>query len=84
MNRHSNDVPPGTVVILYPTGSFTVVRCNEDVARVLFFHPEHIDYMVGSFTGRGTSGTIGGLMLVGSIVLFENATWTMNTALAVT
>lgn len=49
----------------------------------IFSHPEHIGYLVGSFKGRGTSGTIVGLTLVGSIVLFGNATRTMKTALVV-
>jgi len=76
--------PPGTVVIKSPNGCFTVVECDEEVAHLLYFHPDNIDYAVSSFTGRGLSGTVGGLTLVGSIALFGNAVWTMKAALAVT
>ncbi|RYN41856.1 hypothetical protein AA0113_g4506 [Alternaria arborescens] len=77
-------VPPGTVVIKSSNGCFTVVECDEQIARLLYFHPEYIDYAVSSFTGRGLSGTVGGLTLVGSIVLFGNAVWALKAALAVT
>ncbi|KAF2624039.1 ArgJ-domain-containing protein [Macroventuria anomochaeta] len=82
--HYHDSAPPSTVVIRYPNGSFTIVRCNESIARMLYFHPEYIDYTVSSFTGRGLSGTVGGLTLVGSIVLFGNAVWTIKAALAVT
>jgi len=57
----SAESPPGTVVIKSPNGSFTVVECDEQIARILYFHPDTIDYAVSSFTGRGLSGTVGGL-----------------------
>jgi hypothetical protein len=77
------EVPQGTVIIKSPNGCFTVVECDEDIARRLYFHPEHIDYAVSSFAGRGLSSTVGGLTLVGFIVLFGNAVWTIKAALAV-
>jgi len=83
-SRNYAGSPRGTVVVKSANGCFTVVECDEDVARLLYFHPDKIDYAVSSFTGRGLSGTVGGLTLVGSIVLFGNAVWTMKAALAVT
>jgi hypothetical protein len=83
-SRRSGQLPPGTVVIKSSNGCFTVVQCGQHIARLLYFHPEYIDYAVSSFTGRGLSGTVGGLTLVGSIVLFGNAVWTIKAALAVT
>ena len=76
--------PPATVVLKSQNGCITVVECDEDVAIHLYFHPVHIEYMVSSFVGRGLSGTIGGITLVCSIILFGNALWTIKAALAVT
>ena len=80
----TTELPPGTVVIDSPNRSLTVVECDEQIARLLYWRSDTIDYAVSSFTGRGLSGTVGGLTLVGSIVLFGNAVWTMKAALAVT
>jgi hypothetical protein len=80
----SDPVPRGTVVMKSSNECFTVVTCDDHIARLLYFHPEYIDYAVSSFTGRGLSGTVGGLTLVGSIVLLGNAVWTIKAALAVT
>lgn len=77
-------LPPDTIVLKSPNGSFTVVECDVEIVNRLYFHPNHIDYMVSSFTGRGLSGTVGGIALVGSIVLFGSAVWTIKAALAVT
>jgi hypothetical protein len=71
-------------LIKSPNGCFTVVECEESISHLLYFHPEHIDYPVSSFLGRGLSGTVGGPTLVGSIVLFGYAVWTIKPALAVT
>ena len=76
--------PLGTVVIKSSNQCFTVVECGEYIAQLLYFHPDSIDYAVSSFTGRGLSGTVGGLTLVGFIVLLGNAVWTLKAALAVT
>jgi hypothetical protein len=84
MSMRTDLVPSGTVVIKSSNECFTVVECDEPVARLLYFHPEYIDYVVSSFTGRGLSGTVGGLTPVGSIVMFGNAVWTIKAALAVT
>jgi hypothetical protein len=84
-SRRAKDQPqPGTVVIKSTNGCFTVVECDEQIARLLYFHPEYIYYTVSSFELRGLSGIVGGLTLVGSIVLFGNAVWTIKAALAVT
>jgi len=77
-------VPQGTVVIKSSNECLTVVTCDAYIARLIYFHPEYIDYTVKSPLSRGLSGIVGGLTLVGSIVLFGNAVWTMKAALAVT
>ncbi|KAH4002087.1 hypothetical protein HBI26_031140 [Parastagonospora nodorum] len=77
-------LPPETVVLRSQNGCITVVECDEEVARWLYFHPVHIEYTVSSFVGRGLSGIVGGITLVCSIILFGNAVWTIKAALAVT
>lgn len=76
--------PPGDVVFRTANGAFFVVACDEEVSRSLFFHQSWINYLVSSYSGRGISGVVGGLTLVGSIVLFGNATWPMKAALVAT
>lgn len=71
------------IVYRNPRGVFTVIRCDETIARSLYWHPSRISYLVGSYSGRGLSGIAGGMMLVGSLVLFSNATWTIKAALVV-
>jgi hypothetical protein len=75
--------PQSWVVYRLPNGSITVVRCDEEVARLLYFHPDGINYTLSSYSGRGISGIAGGMMLVGSLVLFSNATWTIKAALVI-
>jgi hypothetical protein len=75
--------PHGWVVYRLPNGSITVVQCDEGVARLLYFQPDQIKYTLSSYSGRGISGIAGGMMLVGSLVLFSNATWTIKAALVV-
>jgi len=84
MRTYTDQIPQDMVVIKSSNECLTVVECDRSIARLLYFHPENIEYNVSSFTGRGLSGTVGGLTLVGSIVLFGNAVWTMKAALAVT
>lgn len=71
------------IVYRTPRGIITVIQCDETISRSLYFHPSQISYLVGSYSGRGLSGIAGGMMLVGSLVLFSNATWTIKAALVV-
>lgn len=62
-------VPPGDIVIYYPQGAFMVIKCDEDVARELYWAPEKCNYMVGVQTYRliALTGTI--MLMVGVIAL---------------
>ncbi|OAL04242.1 hypothetical protein IQ06DRAFT_95808 [Phaeosphaeriaceae sp. SRC1lsM3a] len=71
------------IVYRTPRGIFTVVRCDESISRWLYWHPSQVTYLVGSYSGRGVGGIAGGMMLVGSLVLFSNAMWTTKAALVV-
>lgn len=83
--RHANQFgPPADVVIRNREGTFTIVRCTDEVARALYFTPEQRIYAVENWVGIATGGIVGGLTLMAAIVLFGNCTWTMQLALGVT
>jgi hypothetical protein len=79
--RSTHDKMEETVVFRLPKGTFTVVRCDHRIAGMLYFHTTNIEYLLSSYTGRGVSGIAGGMTLVGSLVLFSNAMWTIKAAL---
>jgi hypothetical protein len=82
--RHTNQFgPPADVVIRNREGTFTIVRCTEEVARALYFTPEQRIYAVENWVGIATGGIVGGLTLMAAIVLFGNCTWTMQLALCI-
>jgi hypothetical protein len=60
------------VVIKYPQGSFIVVRCDESVARELYFAPEDCIYNLGVLRYRAVS-LLGTLMLMFGVIALGNA-----------
>ncbi|KAI4201449.1 MAG: hypothetical protein LQ350_003208 [Teloschistes chrysophthalmus] len=66
-------VPPSDVVIYYPNGALLIVKCTEEIARELYWHPEECDYMVGPLMYRilSLSGT---LILMFGVICLGNAT----------
>ncbi|KAL8662771.1 MAG: hypothetical protein Q9202_004463 [Teloschistes flavicans] len=66
-------VPPSDVVIYYPNGSLLIVKCTEEIARELYWHPEECEYMVGPLIYRilSLSGT---LILMFGVICLGNAT----------
>lgn len=66
-------VPRGDVVIRYPKGSFLVVRCEEDVARELYFAPENIRYMLQHGPVYRILSLVGTMMLMGGVICLANA-----------
>ncbi|RYN97919.1 hypothetical protein AA0120_g2582 [Alternaria tenuissima] len=72
--RHkSGIVPRGDVVIRYPKGSFLIVRCEEDVARELYFAPESIDYLLTHGPAYRILSLVGTMMLMGGVICLANA-----------
>lgn len=65
--------PPGDVVIRYPNGSYLVVRCEEDVARELYFAPEEIEYNIKSPAVYRLISLVGTLMLMLGVIALANA-----------
>lgn len=71
--RLLRNLPPGDTVIWYPNGSFLVVRCDEELARQLFFSPETIDYTLSQPNGFILLSLLGTLFLMISVVALANA-----------
>ena len=71
--RPRTDAPPGDVVIRYPNGSWLIVRCDEDVARELYFAPEEIEYTIKSPTVYRLLSLVGTLMLMLGVITLANA-----------
>lgn len=66
-------MPRGDVVIRYPKGSFLVVRCEEDVARELYFAPETIEYLLTHGPAYRILSLVGTVMLMGGVICLANA-----------
>ncbi|KAF1999949.1 hypothetical protein P154DRAFT_492929 [Amniculicola lignicola CBS 123094] len=66
-------VPDGDVVIRYDKGSFLVIRCEEDVARELYFAPESIDYWLKYGPAYRILSLVGTMMLMGGVICLANA-----------
>ena len=69
----SGAVPRGDVVIRYPRGSFLIVRCNENVARELYFAPAEIDYLLKHAPAYRILSLVGTMMLMGGVICLANA-----------
>ncbi|CAO2655327.1 Nn.00g103910.m01.CDS01 [Neocucurbitaria sp. VM-36] len=72
-NVQTGKVPRGDVVIRYPKGSFLVVRCDENVARELYFAPESIEYLLTHGPAYRILSLIGTMMLMGGVICLANA-----------
>lgn len=71
--RRQGHAPPGDVVIRYPNGSFLVVKCDENVARELYFAPEEIDYWVKSAVVYRLLSLVGTIMLMLGVIALANS-----------
>lgn len=79
-------LPRGDLVVRYPNGSFLVVKCNEQVARELYFTREDIEYTIIPIQKRGIYRTIsltGTLLLMLGVIFLANATKALQLAWAV-
>ncbi|KAL5357085.1 hypothetical protein BJX96DRAFT_172207 [Aspergillus floccosus] len=68
----NRNIPPSDVIVCYPNGSFLIVKCDENVARALFFAPERCDYLLGSVVYRSLS-LLATLMLMFGVVALGNS-----------
>ena len=78
--------PPGDVVVRSRTGTFTIIHCDENTARTLYFNATERKYYFQSsyiLSGRVFGAVFGGLFLTAAIVFFSNCTWALQVGLAV-
>jgi len=74
---HTNKVPPGDVVLRTREGAFVYIKCQEAVARELFYATEECQYRVGDQLYRLLMG-LGTMLLMVSVVLLGNCSWNMQ------
>lgn len=74
-------VPPSDVVINYPNGAFLIIKCEEDIARELYFAPEECHYHVGNTWYRVLS-LIATIMLMFGVIFLGNAGLTLQVCFA--
>jgi len=72
-SRPPGVAPPGDVVIRYPNGSYLIVKCDEDVARELYFAPEEINYNIKSQLLYRMLSLLGTIMLMLGVIALANA-----------
>lgn len=71
--RPPHDPPPGDTVIRWPNGSWLIVKCDETLARELFFAPETIIYNLEGETHFMSLSLVGTLCLMVSVIALVNA-----------
>ena len=71
--KPEGSAPPGDTVIRYPNGSFLVVKCDESIARELFFAPEEIEYRLSDPAKYRILSLIGTVILMLGIISLANA-----------
>lgn len=82
MKRKQNRrVPRDNIIIIYPHGAFLVVKCDENVARELYWHPEECQYTLGDTTYRIVS-LIGTITLMFGVICLGNSTLPLQIAFA--
>lgn len=74
-------VPLSDVVINYPNGAFLIIKCDEDIARELYFAPEECEYHVATTTYRVLS-LIATIMLMFGVIFLGNAGLTLQICFA--
>ncbi|KAI4095017.1 MAG: hypothetical protein LQ344_001864 [Seirophora lacunosa] len=68
----TRNVPKSDVVIRYPHGAFLVIKCDEEVARSLYWAPEECRYYRSTRSYRVIS-LIGTLILMFGVICLGNA-----------
>lgn len=74
-------VPRSDVVITYPHGAFLIIKCEEEIARELYFAPEECEYHVGSTAYRVLS-LVATIMLMFGVIFLGNAGLTLQICFA--
>lgn len=81
--RSQDQMPAGDVVIRTAKGSFLVVKCEELIARKLYFAKEDCEYSLSASFSMTVGGFGGGVGLIAAIILYSNCSWEIQAATAV-
>ena len=79
--KQTRRVPDDFHIIQYPHGAFLVVKCDENVRRELYWHPEKCNYTFGDTTYRILS-LFGTMMLMFGVICLANSTLALQVAFA--
>lgn len=79
--KQKRRVPQDNIIITYPHGAFLVVKCDENIARELYWHPEECQYTFGDTTYRAIS-LIGTITLMAGVICLGNSTLQLQIAFA--
>ena len=79
--KQKRRVPRNNIIISYPHGAFLVVKCDENTARELYWHPEKCQYTFGDTIYRVVS-LIGTITLMAGVICLGNSTLSLQIAFA--
>lgn len=79
--NQSRHLPEDDIVIKYPNGAFLIVKCDENTARELYWHPEECEYRFGNTTYRLVS-LLGTITLMFGVICLGNSTLELQIAFA--
>ncbi|KAL9126118.1 MAG: hypothetical protein Q9217_004779 [Psora testacea] len=74
-------VPKDNIVLCYPNGAFRIIKCNEDIARELYWHPEACNYVFNDTMYRLIS-LLGTITLMFGVICLGNSTVPLQIAFA--
>ena len=78
--RASRQVPDSDVIIVYPQGSFVIVKCSEEVQRQLYWHTEKCEYFIKSEPGYRFIALTCTVLLMAGVIFLGNASTEMQLA----
>ena len=81
--KSKRPVPKSDVVINYPNGSFLIIKCSEEVARELYWHPPRCEYQTRSPRIYRIISLSGTLILMLGVVCLGNSTLNLQLGFAV-
>ena len=79
--RSDRTLRPDSVIIKYPNGAFLIIKCDEEIARELYWHPEECKYNVEKTAYRIIS-LFGTIMLMFGVICLGNSTLALQIAFA--
>ena len=79
--EQTREVPEDIIITKYPNGAFLIVKCDENIARELYWHPEECNYTFGDTTYRILS-LFGTMMLMFGVICLANSTLSLQVAFA--